>query len=92
MLDLVEGTANMLRGMCMDPAIPQHAKQALSSRVELLEQAVEAATEAASASIQVLCYWADGRCQEMEFHSWPQRSELPADAVRFDIAWPDLKA
>lgn len=25
----------------------------------------------------------------MEFDHWPSRDELPADAVRFDIAWPD---
>jgi len=41
--------------------------------------------------VLVLCYWSDGRCERMEFDRWPQRSDLPADAVRFDIAWPDTQ-
>lgn len=43
LIELLESTANMLRGMCMDPAIPQHAKQALWIRVANLDRAVESA-------------------------------------------------
>lgn len=43
-------------------------------------------------AVEVLCYWSDGRCEHMEVDAWPQREDLPADAVRFDIAWPDLTA
>jgi hypothetical protein len=39
---LVEETANMLRGMCMDPRIPKDTKEALWSRVNRLESAVAA--------------------------------------------------
>lgn len=40
LLELLESTANMLRGMTMDPAIPAHAKDAMRSRIERLESAV----------------------------------------------------
>lgn len=39
--------------------------------------------------VEVLCYWRNGRCERLEFEAWPQREDLPDDAVRFDIAWPD---
>ncbi|WP_191965708.1 hypothetical protein [Oryzomonas sagensis] len=38
---LLESTANMLRGMTLDPAIPQHAKSAMSEKIRLLEEMVE---------------------------------------------------
>lgn len=41
LLQLVEDTASMLRGMLMDPAIPLHAKSAMLVRIEEAEQAVE---------------------------------------------------
>ena len=40
-LELMEATANMLRGMTMDPAIPAHAKDAMRERIAALEAAVE---------------------------------------------------
>jgi len=40
LLQLLEDTANMLRGMTMDPAIPAHAKEAMRSRISELEKAV----------------------------------------------------
>jgi len=43
-------------------------------------------------TVQVNCHWACGRVLALEFDHWPQRHELPADAVRFDIAWPDPAA
>jgi len=41
LLQLMEDTANMLRGMTMDPAIPAHAKDAMRKRITELEAAVE---------------------------------------------------
>lgn len=43
-------------------------------------------------TVQVNCYWPSGRMQALELDHWPSRDELPADAVRFDIAWPDAAA
>lgn len=41
LLQLLESTSNMLRGMTLDPSIPRHAKEAMFSRIETLEAAVE---------------------------------------------------
>jgi len=41
LLQLMENTANMLRGMTMDPAVPAHAKEAMGVRIVALEDAVE---------------------------------------------------
>jgi uncharacterized protein (UPF0147 family) len=38
---LIEETANMLRGMTLDPAIPQHAKSAMWEQIQTLEKALE---------------------------------------------------
>lgn len=38
---LMESTANMLRGMTLDPAIPAHAKDAMRDRIAELEAVVE---------------------------------------------------
>ena len=43
--ELLEETANMLRGMCMDPRIPQDTKEALWSRVRKLDTITEAALD-----------------------------------------------
>lgn len=45
MIELIEKAAKLLRGVCMDPRIPQDTKQALWSRVRELDAAVVAATE-----------------------------------------------
>lgn len=37
---LLESTANLLRGMCMDPTIPVHAREALRQRAEQIDAAV----------------------------------------------------
>lgn len=47
------------------------------------------ATAAAPGPVIVHAYWPDGRREASEFGRWPLRHELPEDAVRFDIAWPD---
>ena len=41
LLSLIESTANMLRGMTMDPAIPVHAKEAMRLKITELENTVE---------------------------------------------------
>ena len=38
---LIEGTANMLRGMTLDPSIPFHAKSAMQEKIQKLEAAAE---------------------------------------------------
>jgi len=38
-------------------------------------------------AVEVYCYWPDGSRKHIEFDHWPDRSELPTDAIRFDIAW-----
>lgn len=40
-LEQAEKTANMLRGMTMDPAIPAHAKEAMRLKITELENTVE---------------------------------------------------
>ena len=42
---LLESTANMLRGMTMDPVIPAHAKDAMRHRIAQLELAVKKHSE-----------------------------------------------
>lgn len=49
-LQLLENTANLLRGMTMDPAIPKHAKDAMRSRIVELEAAVSRAIDAGGQS------------------------------------------
>ena len=39
--NLVENTANMLRGMTLDPTIPYHAKSAMQAEIQQLEDALE---------------------------------------------------
>jgi len=41
LLSLVEKTANMLRGMTLDPGVPVHTKYSMRSRIAELEAAVE---------------------------------------------------
>jgi len=41
LLVMCEGTANMLRGMTLDPAIPAHTKDAIWKKIAELECIVE---------------------------------------------------
>jgi hypothetical protein len=41
---------------------------------------------------QVYSYWPDGSRQYTELDHWPQRNELPATAVCFEMAVPDPTA
>jgi len=38
---LIDETSCMLRGMTLDPAIPQHAKAAMQTRIQTLEEMLE---------------------------------------------------
>lgn len=38
---LIDDTACMLRGMTLDPAIPAHAKGAMQTKIQVLEEALE---------------------------------------------------
>ena len=38
---LLDDTANMMRGMKMDPAVPRHAKEAMGVRIQTIEEALE---------------------------------------------------
>lgn len=38
---LIDDTANMLRGMTLDPAIPHHAKSAMQRKIQVLEESLE---------------------------------------------------
>ncbi len=73
MLELMEETANMLRGMCMDPRIPQDTKEALWSRVRKLDATTEKAIDAPALSqglqeVHAVQWYAEGgrtRCLEV---------------------------
>lgn len=41
LLQLIDSTACLLRGMTLDPAIPKHAKEVMWLRIAELEKAVE---------------------------------------------------
>ena len=38
---LINDTALMLRGMTLDPAIPFHAKSAMQTKIQVLEEVLE---------------------------------------------------
>lgn len=38
---LLDDTANMLRGMRLDPSIPRHTKEAIGARIQILDKALE---------------------------------------------------
>ena len=38
---LIDDTANMLRGMTLDPAIPQHTKGVMHRKIQVLEETLE---------------------------------------------------
>lgn len=44
-LELLRSTSLMLLGMTLDPAIPQHAKDALLARIDRLDNFVEGLQE-----------------------------------------------
>ena len=46
MIEVLEETANMLRGMCMDQRIPRDTRDAMNDRAAKLDAAVETALAA----------------------------------------------
>lgn len=65
MIELMEETANMLRGVCMDPRVPQDTKEALWSRVRKLDAATEAALDdgACESDRERIARWLEGQGQ-----------------------------
>lgn len=45
LIEMLESTANLMRGMCFDPSIPKHAKEALESRYKEIDKLVEDAID-----------------------------------------------
>ena len=43
MIELIEETANMMRGMALDPRLPQDIKEAILWRVRMLDEATNRA-------------------------------------------------
>jgi len=41
----LEGAANMMRGMCLDPSIPDHAKSAMRSKIRDIDDYIESIQE-----------------------------------------------
>jgi len=37
-VELIESTANFLRGACLDSLVPEHAKAAMRNRIEKLDE------------------------------------------------------
>lgn len=58
---------------------------------QLLFDTIHQRSTAAPGPVLVAIGWPDGREEMREFDHWPQRAEMPADAVSFNIAWPCLK-
>lgn len=69
MIELMEETANMLRGMCMDPRIPHDTKQALWLRVSKLEAATQAALddEAGESGLHDMVRWAYSKLRHYSY-------------------------
>ena len=45
LIEMLESTANLMRGMQFDPNIPSHAKDALRNRYEKIEELLERINE-----------------------------------------------
>ena len=41
LLSAIQGSANLMRGMLLDPTIPDHAKEALRSKIKELEDIID---------------------------------------------------
>ena len=85
MIELVEETANMLRGMCMDPRIPQDTKEALWSRVRKLDAATEAAldAEAGENDLQDMVRWAHSKLHHASYSN--QDDALMLDRMKLRL-------
>ena len=76
--ELVEQTANMLRGMTMDPAIPAHAKEAMWARIRTLDSAVEHAMSVDAEAVG----WAYGKCVALGLENGSQESAMMMDRLK----------
>ncbi len=76
--DLIDQTANMLRGMTMDPAIPKHAKEAMWARIRTLESAAEHAMDFDVEAIG----WAYGKCVAFGLENGNQESAMMMDRLK----------
>ena len=82
MIELMESTANMLRGMCMDPTIPKHAKDAIRVRVKELDKATEAAidAQAGDSDLHDMVRWAYGKLHSVNYSK--QEDALMLDQMK----------
>ena len=80
--ELMESTANMLRGMCMDPRIPQDTKEALWSRVRNLDAATEAALDddAGEGDLHDMVRWAYSKLHHVSYSK--QEDALMLDRMK----------
>ena len=83
----MEETANMLRGMCMDPRIPHDTKEALWSRVRKLDAATEAEQEDSKADdlyarLHSLSKALEGSGR-IDEHDYPDAYATVLDAMNF---------
>ena len=76
--ELVEQTANMLRGMTRDPAIPAHAKEAMWARIRTLDSAVEHAMSVDAEAVG----WAYGKCVALGLENGSQESAMMMDRLK----------
>ena len=76
--ELVEQTANMLRGMVMDPAIPFRAKEAIWARIRTLESAFEHAIYVDYEAIG----WAYGKCVALGLENGSMESAIMMDRLK----------
>jgi hypothetical protein len=81
-IELLESTANMMRGMCMDPRIPQDTKEAMRSRVRKLDAATEAALddEAGDSDLHDMVRWAYSKLHHASYSK--QEDALMLDRMK----------
>jgi hypothetical protein len=81
-IELLESTANMMRGMCMDPRIPQDTKEAMRSRVRKLDSAAEAALddEAGDSDLHDMVRWAYSKLHHASYSK--QEDALMLDRMK----------
>jgi hypothetical protein len=81
-IELLDSTANMMRGMCMDPRIPQDTKEAMWSRVRKLDAATEAALDdgAGDSDLHDMVRWAYSKLHHASYSK--QEDALMLDRMK----------
>lgn len=79
MIDVVEQTANMLRGMTMDPTIPAHAKEVMLSRIRTLDSAAKNAINFDMEAVG----WAYSKCLAIGLENSSMESATMMDRLKF---------